>query len=315
VAEATLPPPSTIAGRHLFYNNSFFDGNDAALNAADNSAIATDKTAYLPGSGTANFSAVSSFTRGITGIMVDLAGGGNHAAISASDFVFKVGNDNSPAGWSAAGTPTVAVTLGGGDGGSDRVSIAWPNGAIQDQWLEVQVLATANTGLAAADVHFWGNKRGDSGTTPPANLFETTVADAAQVFANLTGSAAITNLRDYNRSGDVSVADASVVFASLGNIARINIGPGGPFAPDGGDSSAGGAAVASALAAQGDDSDALAPQAARIDGSSPTRPADDPQDRFFEQLADADDPRASLELGADAESDSDDGGERLEGSA
>ena len=82
--------------------------------------------------------------------MIDLAGGGDHFAIESSDFLFKVGNDNAPAGWASAPTPTVAVTLGGGDGGSDRVSIAWANGAIQDQWLEVQVLATAFADLPAA---------------------------------------------------------------------------------------------------------------------------------------------------------------------
>jgi ELWxxDGT repeat protein len=229
---------ASIAGRHLFYNNSFFDGNSGGQDAADNSAIATDKTAYLPGSGTANFSAVSSFARGMTGIMVDLAGGGNHSAISAGDFILKVGNDNSPSAWSLAPTPTVSVVLGGGVGGSDRVKLTWANNAIQDKWLEVQVLATANTGLAAADVHFWGNRRSDSGTSPPATIFETSLTDASQVFANLVGVAAITNLRDYNRSGDVSLSDASTVFTSLGNIARINIGAGGPFAPEGGPAAA-----------------------------------------------------------------------------
>ena len=51
MANATLPEPSTIAGRHLFYNQSGtstrFDGNSLAINASDDNAIATDKTTYL----------------------------------------------------------------------------------------------------------------------------------------------------------------------------------------------------------------------------------------------------------------------------
>lgn len=246
-------PSSTIAGRHIFYNQSVWDGNSAAISAAsDNAARATDKSAYLPGAGLAVAANITSFTRGITGIMVDLSAGGNHAALTASDFVFKVGNNNAPSLWAAAPAPTVvSVIAGGGVGGSDRVEITWPSGAIRNQWLEVQVKANANTGLAATDVHFWGNKIADSGTTPGAGTFDTTSTDAAQVFATIGAGKPITDLRDYNRDGQVTSTDAAIVFANIGSIVRINVGAGGPFATDAkplaADSSTN--AVASALAA------------------------------------------------------------------
>ena len=61
-----------------------FDGNDPAANAADDAAIATDKTALLPGQ-TATFANYTSYSRGINGIMVDIAGlPGN---VTANDFV------------------------------------------------------------------------------------------------------------------------------------------------------------------------------------------------------------------------------------
>src|SRR5205085_2665199 len=41
--------PATVAGRFVFYNQSKFDGNNAAANASDDAAIATDKIALLPG--------------------------------------------------------------------------------------------------------------------------------------------------------------------------------------------------------------------------------------------------------------------------
>jgi hypothetical protein len=81
-------------------------------------------------------------------------------------------------------------------------------------------------------VHFWGNLIGDSGTSTPTGNFQTTSTDAAQVFATLAGSAAITDLRDYNRDGGVSSTDATIVFANIGTIQRLNIGAGGPFAPE-----------------------------------------------------------------------------------
>jgi hypothetical protein len=45
----------------------------------------------------------------------------------------------------------------------------------------------------------------------------------------------------------VTVSDAGLVFANLGTLARIDIGAGGPFAPEGGDG--GGTTIAAALAA------------------------------------------------------------------
>ena len=44
-----MSPVATVSGRYLFYNQSGYDGNDAALNAADDAAIATDKVALRPG--------------------------------------------------------------------------------------------------------------------------------------------------------------------------------------------------------------------------------------------------------------------------
>jgi hypothetical protein len=250
--------PSTIAGRRIFYNQSVWDGNDAAIDAVnDNPAIATDKTAYLANGTIANYNSITSFSRGITGIMVDLSTGGIHAAITASDFVFKVGNNNAPDSWVAGPAPSaISVVPGGGEAGSDRVIITWDSGTIRNTWLEVQVLANANTGLAATDVHFWGNKIADSGTGTPATTFSSTSTDAAQVFATIGAGKPITDLRDYNRDGQVTSTDAELVFANIGTIVRINIGAGGPFAPDAeplvaddGRTSA----VASALAARSDD--------------------------------------------------------------
>jgi ELWxxDGT repeat protein len=229
-----VDPLPISASHRIFYNQSMWDGNSASIQpASDNAAIATDKTPYLPGSGIAVFNNVTSFSRGITGIMVDLTAAGIHAGVTAADFTLKVGNNNAPNTWAAAPAPSaVSVVLGGGASGSDRVYITWPQGSIVNQWLEVRVLPTANTGLIGPSIVFWGNKIGDSGTSSPAGTFESTSTDAAQVFATIGGGKPISDRRDYNRDGQVTSTDAAIVFAKLGSIVRINIGAGGPFAPD-----------------------------------------------------------------------------------
>jgi hypothetical protein len=239
-----IPNESTVVTRNLFYNQSVFDGGNDGIDSNDDSAIAPDKIAYRPGDGVATFANVSSYSRGINGIMIDLRGPGNHAAINVNDFVFKVGNNNSPSLWASAPAPSaISIRSGAGISGSDRVEITWSTGDIRNAWLEVQVLSTSNTGLGATDVFFWGSRVADSGTSPSAGTFDTTSTDAAQVFATLGASKPISDLRDYNRDGAITTTDASIVFASLGTTVRLDIGTAGPFAPQSGD-----AGIASALA-------------------------------------------------------------------
>lgn len=228
----TAGAASTVASRYLFYNGSTWDGGSAAANAADDGAIATDKATYRPGAGIAGFANVSSYSKGINGLMVDLSAGGAHASITAADFVFKVGNSNVPSGWAAAPAPSaVVVRPGAGAGGSDRVEITWADNAIRNTWLEVQVRATAATGLAAADVFFWGNRVGDVGANSPNGTFLTSAADATSVLAGMAGGVSITDSRDFNRDGNVTAADKTIVLGNQGAITRINIGAGGPFSP------------------------------------------------------------------------------------
>lgn len=169
---------NTIAGRYLFYADSSFDAQGAAA------AIATDKTALLPGQ-TATFANYSSYNLGINGIIVDISG--TVGPITAADFAFAVGNNNSPAAWTAAPAPTSVIVLAGaGTGGSNRVEITWADGAILNQWLEVKVLADGNTGLAANDVFFYGNAVGSTGVTPGSA--KVTATDQILVRNNLLGN-------------------------------------------------------------------------------------------------------------------------------
>ena len=113
-------------------------------------------------------------------------------------------------------------------------------------------------------MHFWGIKDGDTGQGTPPTTFLTSGADKTSVLGLLGSSVGITSIRDFNRDNNVTAADATVALGSLGSIVRLQIGPGGPFAPAGvGRDAAADATtdvgMASALAANSTTTSAIAP--------------------------------------------------------
>ncbi len=154
---------ASIQGRHIFYNNSSFDGDDADAGPSDDAAIATYKTPLLPG-GTGTFANYISHTRGINGIMVDIAGLADPAAVGDDDFgefTFTYGNDDTPGDWPLAPDPEDIEVRDLG-GGVSRVTIVWADNAIADRnWLEVTVRGGVTTGLAADDVFYFGGYTGE----------------------------------------------------------------------------------------------------------------------------------------------------------
>jgi len=206
-----------VVGRHLFYNHSAFDGNDAAVNASDDLAIATDKVALLPG-GTASFANYSSYSRGINGVMVDIAGLPSNT-LTADDFTFRTGNTNSPTGWTTPPTPSITVRLGAGDGGSARVELVWADGAITGQWLEVTVKASPGTGLAAPDIFYFGNAIGDSGNSPANAIVDAVDVQGAVDNPRTAGNPApVTFAWDYNRDKLVDAADQALANNNQTNV-------------------------------------------------------------------------------------------------
>src|SRR5262249_18768478 len=145
-----------------------------------------------PGAGAATFANVSSYSRGINGIMVDVSG--SHGALTAADFIFKTGNNNSPSTWNTAvpAPATVTTRIGAGVGGSDRVELIWADNAIQKTWLEVVVKgndalggSNTNTGLASSYVFMYGNALGDDGNLPDdSSTLRTTANDEVDARLN-----------------------------------------------------------------------------------------------------------------------------------
>ena len=197
-------PRVAVMGRRAFYNNSASDGDDRAANAADDDAVAGDKRALFPGQA-ASFANVTSFDRGINGVMVDVTNLPQGATLSATDF-----------GFGTAVPPTsVTVRRGAGIAGSDRITLIWPDGAVKNTWLQVTVKANANTGLSSPDEFSFGNLVGETGDA--AGPLRVNVADLARVRRRLFLSASPPIARRFDFNGDdrVDLLDLATVRSSL----------------------------------------------------------------------------------------------------
>ena len=197
---------AAVAGRFVFYNDSAFDGNGAAAGAADDAAIATDKQALRPGQA-ASFANYTSYSKGLNGVMIDITALQNTPTLA--DFQFRAGNGGSPSTWAAAPAPTVHRRSGAG--GAERITLVWPNNAIQKKWLQVTVLPSSNTGITAPDVFYFGNAVGESGSSAGDAVVNGT--DFAGARDNQRGSqnpAPIDWRWDYNRDRLVNGTDLAI---------------------------------------------------------------------------------------------------------
>lgn len=225
---------SSVVGRRIFYNNSKWDGNGnngSGISTSDDLAIATDKSAYLPGGGASTFANMTSFSKGINGIMIDLDG--THGALSAADFIFKMGNNNAAGTWATAPAPTaISVRPSAGINGSDRVEIVWADNVIQKTWLQVIIKSNGNTGLPQkegyttgyGDVFFFGNSIGNiPGTVggDSANFAVIGSNDQIQARTHLGIAANRANVYDFDRNKVVDANDELIARGNTGTLRFI----------------------------------------------------------------------------------------------
>ena len=203
-----LPP--AVVGRHVFYNNSAFDGRSTAANARDDNAVAADKAALLPGQGPATFANYTSYSKGINGVMLDVRNL-PEGDLTADDFALNLGTDSDLlAAWQPALPPTsVTVRRDAGADGSDRVTLTFADGAIKNTWLRVTVLPNEHTGLTTADTFYFGNAVGETGDSP--NNAAVTALDLSAVRSHLFASGqSVSSPFDLDRDGRVSALDLVV---------------------------------------------------------------------------------------------------------
>jgi len=214
-AEATL-----ILDTYMFYNNSAYDS------LSDEDAISPVKQALVPGQ-TASSSHFTNYYKGLNGVGFDIVGLSDPSAVSLSDFIFQAGNSADPSAWGLAPAPaSLAVDVGAGTGGSDRFYLTWADHAIENQWLQMTVLANATTELAAHNFYYFGNLVGDvneDGTLAAIDsLLLINRINAIAAEASPDYSTDISDPMDINKDGYITPSDTLIVINSL------NQNPGNP---------------------------------------------------------------------------------------
>jgi hypothetical protein len=225
--------PTTVAGRHIFYWKSVFH---RSLPNGEDFAVAADKQPLRPGQGPATFQNITSYSRGINGVMIDFTWlpGAVRPFLFAEDFDLAVSDRPPAAGgavnWAAAPVPQhVVVRPAEGAGGADRVELIWPDGAIKNQWLRVTVKANERTGLSAPDVFYYGNLVGETGVdgvSPPRVTLRDLMAVRSRLFNR---GRPITDAFDIDRNGRIDAVDVLHVRRNLANpLAALTAPPAAP---------------------------------------------------------------------------------------
>ena len=198
---------AAVVGRHVFYNNSVYDGRTADAGAADDGAVPPDKVALLPGRA-ATLANLTNFSAGINGIMIDVKG--LRDDVGEADFAFAASTPGTTNQWDDAPAPaSIARRAGAGPGGSDRITLTWRDGSIVNRWLRVTLKASESNGLVADDVFCFGNLVGETADDPAAAAV--TPADVLRTRRRLSRTTSLTDWFDFNRDGRVNAADQALV--------------------------------------------------------------------------------------------------------
>lgn len=206
-----------ITGRYVFYNNSAWDGNNAAANANDDNAIATDKQALMVGSTatTANF---INYSKGLNGIMIDVCHLGSDPVLGDGDQDIWVwmGNSNGLQDWTPAPLPTVTIRRGQGANLSDRVVLTWPDypatGSIPNsKWIWVGLYNVSGTVWPVEDQFLFGVAIGNADSNVVVNALD---LSAIKSHYTLPNQAAVNNPYDIDRNKTVNALDISKSKAS-----------------------------------------------------------------------------------------------------
>lgn len=208
-------PCTSVVGRHVFYNQSYFDGNRATIDPApiagprndDSDAIDPTKSPLMVGGGLATFANWTGYIKGINGLIYDIDSPVRPPM--PSDFTFeKIGRT----GTSLPGVVVAPTAIGVFDlgNGLTRVTFTFADKSIAATWLQVTI--GMGIGLAEPETHFWASVPGDTGNDRPGEpgkpiLVSTQDFDRIRTHPTPPGGADVSNPYDINKDGRVSSGD------------------------------------------------------------------------------------------------------------
>jgi len=210
-----------ISNSRLFYNNSTFE-----LNGTVAAALDTLKTPLRANNveQTTSFANISNYSRGINGLVLDIAGL-NSTALTLADFTFRVSPPGAnglqtPSNWGNAPSPSVISVVPGNATTAARVVLEWPDNQIQNTWLQIIVKANTNTGLTQRAVFYLGHAMGDVDGLAP---YRVTTIDVGTVRAVVSNSVvSISDVRDFDKDTRVTTVDVGMIRSRVSNDALLN---------------------------------------------------------------------------------------------
>jgi hypothetical protein len=232
-AQFTINALVAVVNSKVYYKGSSYAGT--SVNAAlDNSKVIAKSGSSAQA---LTFANLINTTFGINGLVFDVAGLAA-ASLTTSDFVFRVsptGNftesTNPPSGWAAAPAPTLIDVTPGNATTAARVRLEWANNAIANRWLQIKVLANANTGLTTPQVYYIGHLLGETNGAVEGTAFRVRGSDTGPLVAAINNlvSVPVDNVFDLNKDGRVRGTDATPAVGAVNALllTRITIPPAG----------------------------------------------------------------------------------------
>lgn len=205
----TMDAIVAVVNGMVYYKGSSFAGTsvDAALDTSK--VIAKSGTTAQ----TLSFTNLINTTRGINGLVFDVAGLAS-TSLTAADFGFRMSPSgsfdeatNPPSAWTAAPAPTLVDVTPGTASKAARVRLEWADRAIENRWLQVKVLANANTGLTTPQVYYVGHLYGEVNGTVSSGSFSVSISDATAIRPFVGSAATVASPFDLDKSGSVSIGD------------------------------------------------------------------------------------------------------------
>lgn len=143
-----------LSNSWVYYRGSSYSQGGTNIEAA----LDTSKTLIVADAEaqTTSFANVTSYTRGINGIVLEVPGL-PAGALSDADFSFRMGTSQTPGLWGTAPLPNDIIVTSQTGASAPRIRIEWEDNAIQNTWLQVTIHANENTGLNAPVILYIGH--------------------------------------------------------------------------------------------------------------------------------------------------------------
>ena len=222
---------ATVFNRQVFYKGSSFASQAGGTLANPNVPAALDSLKVLAQSSnvaqTLNFANnVVNTAQGINGVILDIAGLVG-ASLIPSDFGFRVSPtgafneaSNLPKDWATGPNPSLITVMTPGTATTPaRVRIEWNNNQIENRWLQIRVLPTANTGLPSQQTFYLGHLLGEVNGLAvggASGSLQVTNADINVVRPLIGTNALVTSAADITKNGLVQNSDITQIRSGVG---------------------------------------------------------------------------------------------------